>query len=343
MSLISRIQMSDNIKNMLSICCLSYKHGAFIKDCLDSFRQVKSDIEIIILDDGSPDNSFEIIKKQASQYNYNIKLISQENTGNIGLNFNRLLSSASGEFITFISLDDCLYDDAIDKSVEILKSNDKIAFVAASKITPVDGNKKILTDVNLGLKLDTLSNPSAKDLLELEYSEFGSFYIQGAFFRKDIVSAVKGFDEDLIGDDIILRTKVFNYLVAHPEYSFRILKDPLCYYRFHDSNIHKDFSRQIRIVTEYLGRYWSDRDIPKILEDWYLYTTRNMSFKDTLNLALINSTASKLLQKDRIVSKLEKRIAREHSLLRYIFYKKKYGEKRVITLFSCLSFSYSKK
>lgn len=335
--------MTDTVKNMLSICCLSYKHGAFIKDFLESFKNVKSDFEIIILDDGSPDNSFELIKKQASLYDYKIKLIYQENTGNIGGNFNRLARNATGEFITFIALDDCLYDGAIDKSLEILKSDEKLAFVAASKITPIDKNKSVLNDVHIDLKVDSLANPTAKDLLELEYSEFGSFYLQGTFIRREIFDSVNGFDEDLIGDDIIIRTKIYNYLVSHPEYSFKILHEPLCYYRFHDSNIHKNFPRQIRIVSEYLGRYWADRDIPKMLEDWYLYTTRNMSLKDTLNLALINSTAAKLLQKDRVISKIEKRIAAEHSLLRYFFYKKKIGNKRIIKLFSCISFSYSKK
>ena len=117
--------------------------------------------------------------------------------------------------------------------------------------------------------LEDNENPTIGDLLELDYGEFHVFYIQGCIFRKDIIEAVGGFDEDMLGDDIILRTKVFRYIQENTKYSFAIMNTPACYYRMHDNNVHKKSSRQVEIVTTYLEKYWPERENPKLLKAWF--------------------------------------------------------------------------
>lgn len=335
-----------NKNGLLSICLLGYNHAKFINYCIDSILQNKyKNIEIIIVDDGSKDNSKEIL--QNLKLPVPLKLVLQENTGNIGYNFNQALKKAEGEFIMFMSLDDMLCPNAIDTAMDILSKNDKIAFVVASDIKGIDENNKILKKKKIEeLKLHSMNTNTItfNDLLELEYEVFGSFYIQGCFFRKEIVDKVNGFDEDIIGDDIVLRTKVFKYLIDNKnDYTFKILKEPLCCYRRHDNNISKNNTRQIKIVTQYLDKYWPDRPYPKILTSWFLHTITHMSLQKTIEVFSINKNLSFLVYDKKVKEILYKKINYKNFFQKYIFYKEKRDKKRIITILGIIKIKYTKK
>ena len=286
--------------NLLSICCLGYNHGKFIADNIKAiWKSNYKNIEIIVVDDGSKDNSGKILKDLQAKSPFPMKVILQKNTGNVGHNFNIALQQAKGQFITFMSLDDVLNPNTIAKVMDLLKSDKKVAFVASSVIQGIDDSGRLCNNIP-SLKLKSISQPTINDLLELEYNEFGAFYIQGAFFRKEIVDAVNGFDEDMTGDDIILRTKVFKFMVQNPEWTFKILSEPLCFYRQHDSNIHSNSLRQMKIVSEYLERYWPDRENPKIFVGWACHALRQIPKERWTDFFGLNKRALSCLSDARI-------------------------------------------
>ena len=124
--------------NLLSICCLGYNHAPFIEANIRAIWDSGcKDIEIIAVDDGSKDNSGEILKKLQTQSPVPMKVILQENTGNIAHNFNVAWHEAKGKYITFMALDDVLQSDKIAEVMDIL-CKDNIAFVASSAITGID-------------------------------------------------------------------------------------------------------------------------------------------------------------------------------------------------------------
>lgn len=98
----------DNIK--VSIIIPVYNAEKYIDKCLNSvLNQVLQDIEIIIINDGSTDNSIKILRKLLEQ-DSRIKLISKENKGasvarNIGI------KEARGEYIGFVDIDDYIEKD----------------------------------------------------------------------------------------------------------------------------------------------------------------------------------------------------------------------------------------
>ena len=84
-----------------------YNVEQYIKDSLDSIiNQTMDDIEIICVNDGSLDNSLQVLEEYA-QKDARIKIISQENQGQ-GIARNNGLKIANGEYITFIDPDDWL-------------------------------------------------------------------------------------------------------------------------------------------------------------------------------------------------------------------------------------------
>ena len=100
-----------------------YNVEQYIKDCLDSIiNQTMDDIEIICVNDGSLDNSLQVLEKYA-QKDARIKIISQENQGQ-GIARNNGLKIANGEYITFIDPDDWVDVDMFEKMYKSAKKFD---------------------------------------------------------------------------------------------------------------------------------------------------------------------------------------------------------------------------
>ncbi len=80
----------------------AYNHAKFIEESINSvLNQTYQDFELLIIDDNSTDNTFEIIK---SFNNHKIKAFqNQQNVGMV-LNTNRLISMAKGEYIAIIGI-----------------------------------------------------------------------------------------------------------------------------------------------------------------------------------------------------------------------------------------------
>lgn len=106
----------------VSVIVPVYNVSDYIEKCLDSLiHQTLKEIEIIVINDGSPDNSEEKIKKYLKK-NKNIKYYVKENGGlssarNYGLNY------ATGEYIAFLDSDDYVTEDMYFKMYEKAKEN----------------------------------------------------------------------------------------------------------------------------------------------------------------------------------------------------------------------------
>ncbi|MBT9182785.1 glycosyltransferase family 2 protein [Pectobacterium punjabense] len=334
--------MNGNNKNLLSICCLGYNHSEFLEENINSIADINyNNIEVIIVDDGSKDNSVEILNRLVGNYSFNITIIAQENTGNIGRNFNNAYKKANGEFITFISLDDVYNPRVIEEQINVIKDDKNIAFVTSSMVININ-NEGYISDTR-NLLVHNVDNPL--DILELEYTELDSFYIQGTLFRKDIIDAVDAFDEDMTGDDIVLRTKVLKYMLKKPHYKCKIIEDNACFYRLHNNNIHKNTYRQIKTATEYLDKYWSEREDPESLIYWIESYISNHEYDEYITLFSLNNRASRLLLNKKIQKKIKRKIIREfiYSLLSPIYKKRRVGENnREITILNIIKIRYKK-
>ena len=102
--------MSD--KNRVSIIIPIYNVEGYISECIDSvLAQVISPYEIILIDDGSTDHTYDICKLYEKKYD-NINLIYQENQG-VAAARNRGIEEANGDWILFIDSDDIINEKAI--------------------------------------------------------------------------------------------------------------------------------------------------------------------------------------------------------------------------------------
>lgn len=107
----------------VSIIVPVYNVYEYLEKCLDSLvKQTLKDIEIIVVNDGSPDNSQEIIDKYAKKYR-NIKSFIKEN-GGLSDARNYGIKHASGEYIAFLDSDDYVKVDMYEKMYKKAKEKD---------------------------------------------------------------------------------------------------------------------------------------------------------------------------------------------------------------------------
>lgn len=92
-----------------------YNAERYIKKCLNSvLNQSLKDIEIIVINDGSSDGTYEILEKFASSDDKRLHIFHQENKG-IGATRKRGFEMASGEYVQFVDADDWIEEDALQK------------------------------------------------------------------------------------------------------------------------------------------------------------------------------------------------------------------------------------
>ncbi|SCK03887.1 Hyaluronan synthase [uncultured Clostridium sp.] len=128
--------MNSNIK--LSIIVPVYNVEKYLDECIQSIIFAYRDgIEVILVDDGSKDNSGEICDKYSKEYEY-ISVKHREN-GGLSAARNTGLRLARGEYIWFIDSDDYIENDSIEVILNKIKEDKDIIIGNYKKVSP-DGN-----------------------------------------------------------------------------------------------------------------------------------------------------------------------------------------------------------
>ena len=161
-----------------SIVTISYNQGKYLEECINSvLSQSYKNFEYIVVDDGSTDNSREIILK----YKNKLKYIFKKNTGpadslNAGFNL------ANGEIFYYINSDDYILKDSLKIADELFHSN--------SKSDVIYGNGYII-DENSNLKKRMFSNHFS--ISRFKYVR-AIICQQATFIRKEAFQEVNGFN-----------------------------------------------------------------------------------------------------------------------------------------------------
>ena len=138
---------------LVSVVMPVYNGAKYLNESIDSIlQQTFSDFEFIIINDGSTDNSLEIIKSYNDE---RIVLINQENQG-VATSLNNGIKIAKGEYIARMDADDISYDDRFRIQVNFLKNNPDVIIVGSNAdVIDKDGNFVYTTNkplVNVSLK-----------------------------------------------------------------------------------------------------------------------------------------------------------------------------------------------
>ena len=190
------------MEELVSVIVPIYKVEKYIYRCIDSIiNQTYKKLEILLIDDGSPDNCGKICEEYSKKDN-RIKVIHKENGGlsdarNTGINI------AKGNYLTFIDSDDYVAEDYVEFLLNLLKENE--ADMSACKHTVVYNEKKYK---NLGTKKYYIAEP--KQIFEmLLYSDDFDVSAWGKLYKKDLFCDIR-FPKDRLFEDAATTYKLID-------------------------------------------------------------------------------------------------------------------------------------
>jgi glycosyltransferase involved in cell wall biosynthesis len=211
----------ENIQPKVSVVITCYNHGMYLRDAIQSIqRQTYQPIEIVVVDDGSTDNTREIAQSFAD-----VKYVYQPNEG-LSAARNKGIAESCGQYIVFLDADDWLYEEAIAINLSHLKRNKSCVFACGA-------HDKVDTWGNI------LEDEPSRLIEKNHYTELlqGNFIgMHATVMYHRIVFTEFKFDTTLMAcEDYDLYLKIARkYPVCSHEHK-------VAAYRMHDSNMSKDY------------------------------------------------------------------------------------------------------
>lgn len=239
-----------------SICIPTYNRARYIRDAIESaLHQNYPAAEILIVDDGSDDETAEVVAPYLSD---TVRFIQKEHSGAPETR-NRLVQEARGEFLVWLDSDDVLLADTLRLYAS--------AILAVPEVDVLYGNL-ILTNSTL----ETKSSSSWADWdgkqteLIAELLRHSAIPNPGTCVRKECYSRVGGYDPEFVrAHDYEFWTRLAGAA------NFKHINNFVCKWRWHDSNISsgtvkRDTRYEAEIVKKMLKRYSLQQLFPAI--DW---------------------------------------------------------------------------
>jgi len=209
---------------LISVIIPIYKVEAYLKRCVDSvLNQTYKNLEIILVDDGSPDNC-PMICDDLAKLDNRIKVLHKEN-GGLSDARNAGTDISTGSYIIYIDSDDYIEPILIEELYRSLKENE--ADIAVSGYIRTDSKN------NRDKRLDGMTYVgNALDVLYLLFSTY-SWTAWGKLFKKDIVNGIR-FTKGILYEDFEFIPRVF---VKASNSKATIVKKGLYYYFIRDDSI----------------------------------------------------------------------------------------------------------
>lgn len=226
------VNSETRVHPLVSVIIITYNSSRTVVETLESIkRQTYQDIELIVTDDSSKDNTQDVIndwlKVNDGRFERVVTVYSNNNIGLAG-NVNRGYRVAQGKFFKCLAGDDCLIDTAIEKYVDYLVSNGNKFCVSNLEIFSGDANIIVPeTKVKAYAHCFELCKESRKDKIKRLAFEY-VLLSPGYFYDREVIDKLGGLDERFpMSDEVPFAMKVLK-----AGYDICALDEKLVLYRY---------------------------------------------------------------------------------------------------------------
>lgn len=267
---------------LVSICVPTYNSSRYLRQTLDSLvSQSYGNLEVIISDNASQDDSVEIAQEYSRRYGFRV-LVNETNSGPFQ-NWNKLIDEARGEYVALYHSDDVYGPDIVTKSVGLLESDPELGLV---------GSLAAIVDEN-GVQLSVTELPSVTvpegryrlaDAFRAVLRSGGNRYFlvtPSVMVRRRLYQELGGFDTSgrfgSAGDyEMWLRIAAHCPVAVLPEYLMK--------YRVHSAQgSEQELRRNVALpdILEVLAAHAPAIQAEELLREYHLYRARAI-FKTAL-------------------------------------------------------------
>ncbi|MDH4570194.1 glycosyltransferase [Pseudomonas sp. BN414] len=234
---------------LVSVIIASYNHAPYIEaSILSVLGQSYPDIELLVVDDGSRDDS--VARIQALQAIHGFDFRSQANQG-LSRTLNEAIARAKGSLIAPFGSDDIMLPDRIAKQVAYLADKPEVG-ICAGDIQTIDANG------------EPSGKPRGLPLRRLDFEDVFLDRKPGApaptlLFRREALERVGGFEPEVRLEDLMIELKI-----THAGYFIDILGEPLALYRVHETNTYKNYRFMVDNVLKTYARFSGHPAYPEV-------------------------------------------------------------------------------
>ena len=268
-------------QKLVSILVPAYNHEKYIIDCLESIKkQTYKDIELIILDDSSLDNTYLLAKKWCvnnSNCFRNCKVYKNIENCGVAKNCNILLRKAKGYYLKFIASDDMLMPNAISDMVAYFEANTEYDFIFSNGYHVVNCSTYPITEECISSVIYKKIPPHGKGILN-------------ELYKRDYIAA----------PTVMLKRTTFDryglyseeYVFEDWEYWLRIAVDGNIGYLKKKTVAYRDEPKSLsRFTDDEPGRQKFEKFVKeqkRLLENYSKYTevTMRQFWDDSIGLAM---------------------------------------------------------
>ena len=229
-------------KELVTVYIVNHNYEQYVRESIESvLRQTYDNIQLIIIDDGSTDESFKLLDYYENVYD--IQVVRNENQGLIAC-CNQALRLAKGAFVVRLDADDFMHENMVELLVAKIVGNPDIVAVVPNYAV-IDKHGKVMRyeeRSNFETEVTLYDNPA-----------------HGActLIRKDSLLAAGGYNEDYLCQD-----GWDAWLKLIPMGSVTNVELPLFFYRMHGENLTKDKGRLLHTRSQILANHLGE--IPAI-------------------------------------------------------------------------------
>ena len=243
----------------VSIIMSSYNHVKFVeKAVLSAVNQTYKNIEFIVIDDGSKDDSPVLLKSLQEKYGFYLEC--RTNHGLVKTLNYALKNLATGKYVCILDSDDYFALNKIEKQVALLEQNPQCG-LCYNPIYYVDENDKIISDA--------IDPKNTKTGYIFEEFFRGDAHIPdgGVLIPMEVFKDINYYDEDVPLEDYQLWFKI---LSKYPVY---YINEHLTYYRSHSSNVsnneHKMLLWEIQVTDKWTSHPIYEQSKPYLFNRWF--------------------------------------------------------------------------
>ena len=213
----------------VSVGVPSYNYSKYIIETLNSVvNQTYSNIELIIVDDCSADNSVEVINQWIAAYKGEKKIAFIVNAVNMGVTktCSVILQHASGKYITWLDSDDLIFPDKIEKQVKVLEKAGSDTGFIYSNVNIIDAKGMVIGyDYMLSIGYNYKKMPTG-NIFEMLF-DFNFVPALSILANVACVKAIGGFDDRVALHDYYI------WLALSKKYQVAYIPEHTASYRIH--------------------------------------------------------------------------------------------------------------
>lgn len=201
---------------VVTVICLCYNHAEFVEETLNSvLNQTYKNVELIIADDSSTDNSKEFIQNWLKKHPQIVFIANENNLGNTKT-FNKALKVAKGDYIIDLAADDIILPETISKQLEGFKNS------SFENLGVVYGNTEWITNDKKHIRYFMAVDKNKKRIQPQPTGDIYMGLLNGknnvgsvaSMVKREVFDRLNGYDENLAYEDYdfwIRASRIYNF------------------------------------------------------------------------------------------------------------------------------------